>query len=124
MRPKCSQRLFELIILVPRSDLGNRLGLTLQPVEKYERGANRIGSGRLVRIASVLGVPLRALLYGAESAEHSGTLSPLRLIDDRWSFRLAYAFAPIKERALRRSLVSLVESVSAACARRTGAKRM
>jgi hypothetical protein len=48
----------------------------------------------------------------------------LWLIDDRWSFRLAYAFASVKERILRRSLVSLVESVAAACARRTGAKRM
>lgn len=36
--------------------LGNELGLTFQQVQKYERGTNRIGASRLVRIALVLGV--------------------------------------------------------------------
>lgn len=36
--------------------LAERIGVTLQHVQKYERGANRVGASRLSQIASVLGV--------------------------------------------------------------------
>ena len=38
--------------------LGDALGLTFQQIQKYERGANRIGSSRLYRIAQILEVPV------------------------------------------------------------------
>jgi transcriptional regulator with XRE-family HTH domain len=38
--------------------LGEALGLTFQQVQKYERGANRIGASRLLEIGRVLGVPV------------------------------------------------------------------
>ena len=38
--------------------LGEALGLTFQQVQKYERGANRIGASRLFDIAQVLDVPI------------------------------------------------------------------
>ncbi len=41
-----------------QTDLGDALGLTFQQVQKYERGANRIGAGRLYDLARVLDVPV------------------------------------------------------------------
>ena len=41
-----------------QSDLGDALGLTFQQVQKYERGANRIGAGRLCDLARVLDVSI------------------------------------------------------------------
>ena len=38
--------------------LGDALGLTFQQVQKYERGANRIGASRLYQISTVLDVPV------------------------------------------------------------------
>ena len=38
--------------------LGEALGLTFQQVQKYERGANRIGASRLYHISEVLDVPI------------------------------------------------------------------
>ena len=38
--------------------LANHLGVTFQQVQKYEKGVNRVGAGRLTRIAEVLGIPL------------------------------------------------------------------
>ena len=38
--------------------LGEALGLTFQQVQKYERGANRIGASRLHHMSEVLGVPI------------------------------------------------------------------
>ncbi len=39
--------------------LGQAVGLTFQQIQKYERGTNRIGSGRLYQFAEVLDVPVQ-----------------------------------------------------------------
>ena len=36
--------------------LGRKLGITFQQVQKYEKGANRVGASRLQQIAEALGV--------------------------------------------------------------------
>jgi transcriptional regulator with XRE-family HTH domain len=38
--------------------LGDALGLTYQQVQKYERGANRVGASRLFDISRVFSVPI------------------------------------------------------------------
>jgi DNA-binding Xre family transcriptional regulator len=38
--------------------LADQLGLTFQQVQKYEKGSNRIGAGRLQRIANILEIPV------------------------------------------------------------------
>jgi transcriptional regulator with XRE-family HTH domain len=42
--------------------LGTKLGISFQQVQKYERGVNRIASGRLQQIAQILTVPLSDLI--------------------------------------------------------------
>jgi transcriptional regulator with XRE-family HTH domain len=49
--------------------LAARLGVSTQQVQKYESGTNRIGSGRLLRIAEVLGVPVEQLFDGTRAAQ-------------------------------------------------------
>ena len=44
--------------------LGEALGLTFQQVQKYERGANRIGASRLYQISEVLDVPINFFFEG------------------------------------------------------------
>ena len=41
---------------VSQTALAERIGVTFQQVQKYERGANRVGASRLAQIASVLDV--------------------------------------------------------------------
>src|SRR5262249_35943347 len=95
-----------------QAELADRLGVTFQQVQKYEVGANRIGTGRLVKIAAVLGVPISVLFEGANAADPSPSL--LALVADPRSFRLAHAFAAIANGALRLSLVTMVERIAAA----------
>ena len=38
--------------------LGQAIGLTFQQIQKYERGANRIGASRLYELSRVLDVPV------------------------------------------------------------------
>jgi len=52
------------------ANVANELGLTLQQIQKYEKGTNRIGASRIQQIADVLRVPVPALFDGASSAAH------------------------------------------------------
>jgi transcriptional regulator with XRE-family HTH domain len=41
-----------------QTDLSDAIGLTFQQVQKYEKGTNRIGAGRLYDLSQVLDVPI------------------------------------------------------------------
>ena len=57
-------RIYRLQKRLSQTELADELGLTFQQVQKYEKGTNRVGSGRLLKIAMFLGVPVTAL-FGA-----------------------------------------------------------
>jgi len=104
-------RMWRLAQELSQAALAKRVGVTFQQVQKYETGGNRITTGRLVKIAGILGVPLSALLYGADAKDPSESLTAL--ISDSRSFRLAHAFAAIKSNKLRETLVNMVEKIAA-----------
>ena len=51
-------RLRRTLLGMSQEKLGEALGLTFQQVQKYERGANRIGASRLYDMSRVLDVPV------------------------------------------------------------------
>src|SRR3712207_3922396 len=51
-------RLRRLLLGVSQERLGDALGLTFQQIQKYERGANRIGASRLYDLARAFDVPI------------------------------------------------------------------
>ena len=51
-------RLRRTILGMSQSDLGNAVGLTFQQIQKYERGANRIGASRVHAFSQILDVPV------------------------------------------------------------------
>ena len=51
--------------------LGEHLGVTLQQVQKYEKGTNRIGSSRMVRIATALNAPVSFFYEGVQQASET-----------------------------------------------------
>jgi len=97
--------------------LANQLGVTFQQVQKYEKGVNRVGAGRLTKIAEVLGVPVGTFFSGKEVLDSEaltvpGAASPLKLLTVSGAFRLLRAYAEIADSNLRRSIVDLVEQIS------------
>lgn len=54
-------RMFRVNRGMSQTMLAGRIGVTFQQVRKCERGANRVGVSRLVRIAAVLGVSIGEL---------------------------------------------------------------
>ena len=99
--------------------LANQLGVTFQQVQKYEKGVNRVGAGRLTKIAEVLGVPVGSFFSGKEiladgqDKDGAGEASPLKLLTVSGAFRLLRAYAEIEDTNLRRSIVDLVEQIAA-----------
>lgn len=47
-----------IVLGLSQSELGGKVGLTFQQIQKYERGANRIGAGRLFEFGHILDVPI------------------------------------------------------------------
>ena len=104
-----------------RRPRGDALGLTFQQVQKYEKGTNRIGAGRLQQISQILQVPVEFFFEGAPNLTGSGSapkdapsasyVSDFLATSEGLS--LTKAFTRIKEPKLRRRIVDLVEEIAA-----------
>ena len=96
-----------------QGDLAKRLGVSFQQVQKYEKGTNRVGAGRLPQIADMLGVPIGALFKGTVDASlGKGTDVPVELIPDTTAVKLLTAYAEITDRSVRRNLSELVDRIA------------
>jgi transcriptional regulator with XRE-family HTH domain len=60
-------RMRRMMLGMSQEKLGDALGLTFQQVQKYEKGANRIGASRLQQISQILQVPVSFFFEGAPS---------------------------------------------------------
>lgn len=101
---------------ISQTKLAHAIGVTFQQVQKYEKGTNRVGASRLTRIANMLEVPVASFFVGAQGndwSEQDLDDSPVKLLAEPYALRLAQAFVAIKDLDLRRSLVDVIEIISA-----------
>jgi transcriptional regulator with XRE-family HTH domain len=102
---------------ISQGRLGRHLGLTFSQIQKYEKGTNRIGSGRLFQIANYLGVQPGYFFLGIDETQPlSDQADDGRRRDEVTS--LNEAFAAINDDETRASVLALVMSLSAARATR------
>ena len=105
-----------------QTKVGDAVGLTFQQIQKYERGANRMGASRLHDLSHVLDVPVSfffddmdpvrapAILAGfAEPAAEAFDADPLRR---RETVELVSAYYRIDDPALRRRLFELARALA------------
>jgi transcriptional regulator with XRE-family HTH domain len=95
---------------ISQTQLGDKLGVSFQQVQKYEKGVNRVGAARLQQIATVLDVPV-AFFYDGDGKARE--VESLLFLDSSFSLRLLRAYAKIKYQTIQRQLVSLMESIAA-----------
>src|SRR5215470_18291840 len=105
-------RIYRLQKKLTQTELADALGLTFQQVQKYEKGTNRVGSGRLLRIATFLDVPVTALFKGSDEMADTDKQSIFDQLESPHTSRLLQAFARIDHDGLRRSVVQLVEEIA------------
>ena len=112
-------RMRRLMLGMSQEKLGEKLGLTFQQVQKYEKGTNRIGASRLQHIAQILKVPVSFFFDGAVSkqAEDGSSKAPVAdyvsdFLSSSDGLALTRAFTNIKDSRLRRRVVDLVEEIA------------
>jgi transcriptional regulator with XRE-family HTH domain len=69
-----------------QTDLADRLGLTFQQVQKYEKGINRVSASRLQHISQILQVPVPFFFEGGPTVQgkrggQTGAPSPAYVSD-------------------------------------------
>ena len=102
-------KLRRLEVGMSQESLGKALTLTFQQIQKYEKGTNRVSSGRLQHIAKILDVPVT---FFFNDLGGSGGSSIPAMLDSAYSLRLLKAFSRIHNRDIQRTTVELVESIA------------
>jgi transcriptional regulator with XRE-family HTH domain len=96
---------------ISQGRLGRHLGLTFSQVQKYEKGTNRIGAGRLYQIAAFLGVQPGYFFAGLDDgAEAAADPADIRRKGEVAS--LNEAFDAIHDPETRASILALVMSLA------------
>lgn len=93
-----------------QTEVGKALGVSFQQVQKYERGTNRIGAGRLHAIANFFAVPVSSL-YG-DADDPAGELEIFGLIALPGAADLLRAFAKIDNAELRRNVLAIASTAA------------
>ena len=111
-------RLRRMLIGMSQERLGELLGLTFQQVQKYEKGVNRIGAGRLFEVSRILGVTIEYFYEGVNSQlaggfTEGGSSPPvMEFVSSGEGLQLSLAFMKIKDTKVRKRVLDLVKSLA------------
>jgi transcriptional regulator with XRE-family HTH domain len=110
-----------MLVGMSQEKLGELLGLTFQQVQKYEKGVNRVGAGRLFRIARILNVDIpyffqdvQENLAGSQPgfAEEAAAPPVMEFVSSGEGLQLSLAFMRIKDARVRKRVLELVKSMA------------
>jgi transcriptional regulator with XRE-family HTH domain len=111
---------------ITQGDLGDKIGLTFQQIQKYERGANRISASRLFEISRALDVPITFFFENIDFQNGVSTLAYHLHEDDevygeeldplkrRDSLEFLQAFYAIQDEDVRKKIFDLVKTLQSA----------
>jgi len=111
-------RLRRQMLKMSQEVLGDNLGVTFQQVQKYERGANRVGASRLFKISQTLAVPVQFFFdglsqeYVEQGSVDEKTTRVEEFINSSDGVSLAIAISGIENKDVRRQVLELARSLS------------
>jgi transcriptional regulator with XRE-family HTH domain len=97
--------------------LGEKLGITFQQIQKYEKGTNRVGASRLQAMSAALDVPIAFFFPdstpGAEGTgmQEEGTAFLSDFMSTSEGLELSRAFVRIRSQKVRRRVLELVRAL-------------
>ena len=113
-------RLRRTLLGMSQEKLGKALGLTFQQVQKYERGANRIGSSRLFQLSRILDVPVSFFFDEMVTettkkadgmAESNKQVFEVDKLSRRETLELVRAYYKITDPSVRKKIFEMVKAV-------------
>ncbi len=107
-------RLRRTALGISQEELGRKLDLTFQQIQKFESGSNRISASYLFEIAKVMRVPVSYFFEGADQPDHLAKLSkPLqKFIMSGEGLALWRSFSRLKDDKLRQRVLDLVKAMA------------
>lgn len=114
-------RLRRTLLGLSQEKLGNAVGLTFQQIQKYERGANRVGASRLYQFSNVLDVPVSFFyddmasdVKSSQPGLSEGEREPFdqEHFGRRETLELVRAYYAISNPAIRKRIYELTKSVA------------
>jgi transcriptional regulator with XRE-family HTH domain len=109
-------RMRRVLVGMSQEKLGERLSLTFQQIQKYEKGTNRIGASRLQQISDILGVPVSYFFEGSPVQQpttpsgfsESASTYVVDFLSTAEGLALNKAFIRIEDPRVRKKVVELV----------------
>lgn len=117
-------RMRRMLVGLSQEKLGERLGLTFQQVQKYEKGSNRVSASRLYQMAQILGVPVQFFFedlpeqakgeFGNSNgfSESSQEAMIMDFLSSSEGLQLNKALSEISDASVRRKVVELVKAIA------------
>ncbi len=106
-------RIKRLMRKVSQTELGDRVGVTFQQIQKYEKGSNRVSASMLVEIAGALDVDVRSFFEDVSIDMANDNPSPSdEFVVSRDGVLLNAAFLSIKNEQVRKKIVKLVQAIA------------
>lgn len=108
-------RLRRLEMGMSQTVVAERLGITFQQIQKYEKGMNRIGASRLQALAQVLDVPISYFFPDPVSDAIGSAENPNEVLDllrTPGAVELLRVFSRITNPVVRRAARTLLESLA------------
>ena len=95
-----------------QSDLAERLGVSFQQVQKYERGANRVAASTLVAAAAALGTSVSWLVGEEGTGAVADEEEVFRALSRPGALELLRAFNDISDPRARAALLALTQEMA------------
>ncbi|NQV48337.1 MAG: helix-turn-helix transcriptional regulator [Rhodospirillaceae bacterium] len=118
-------RLRRTLLGISQEKLGEAVGLTFQQIQKYERGANRVGASRLYEFSQILNVSISYFFEDMpQDVKESGTdiygamsdISQAKLKADpmvkRETLELVRAYYKITSPTIRKRIYELIKTIA------------
>jgi transcriptional regulator with XRE-family HTH domain len=96
---------------ISQMDLAERVGVSYQQIQKYEKGVDNLSIKRLGQIAQALNVPI-TVFFPPEKETACEPLAPYGKLTDEEQF-LLHSFRSIKDRIVRKAVLDFLKNLSA-----------
>src|SRR5580692_166070 len=109
-----------IFLRMSQTEVADAIGITFQQIQKYEKGANRVGASRLQQISDALGVSPVYFFDGVPTvgkkmpAPQEGELSEsaiLSFLATREGAALVRSFLAIEQKSIRQNLIDFIATL-------------
>ncbi len=116
-------RLFRLRAGLSQTALAERIGLTFQQLQKYEKGTNRISAGKLLAFSRILDVPVQDFFEGLNVPALPASSGVPPVLPSRLDYEIFQLVSQLADGDVKRHFRDLLAALAAGKGRVRGPSR-